>query len=213
MKNDRFLAPYKISYLLLIIFAFFSLWQLGGGKESFMAGWKQNDEEKITKSKIIYIENGAVSKMEKSMLPNGDSLIERIYPAKVYIFDKERIGQSNIYEFIITILVFAILYCGTLILFNLYKFIDAVDKSQVFTFKHIGRLTKCGWYCVALTIAFYTYNLVEYLEAKKMLGAPLIGPIKLDFMFWPALLGLVLLTIGYAFKKGLELQQENELTV
>lgn len=53
---------------------------------------------------------------------------------------------------------------------------------------------------------FYTSN-AELMDNVTLLSYSVLT------IFWPTILGLVFLTIGYAFKKGLELQQENDLTV
>jgi hypothetical protein len=96
---------------------------------------------------------------------------------------------------------------GALILTQLFKFINSVNEANVFSEKNIKLIQKMGWNCIAESVLLYAF----YLSKLKIISVESIRSI--NFEFWLLLFGLTLLTISFVFKKGIQLQKEQELTI
>ncbi len=121
-----------------------------------------------------------------------------------------------IYKIFSGISALTISYLGISLLITLFRFIDSVSKREIFTPQNLRRLTICGWYSIGICVALLLFKLTTYF-ANNVPYEPDFFQIKvraaIESVFWLAVLGLVFLTIGYAFRKGIEIQEENELTV
>ena len=105
------------------------------------------------------------------------------------------------------VLMLLVFFIGVLILTQLFKFINSVNEANVFTEKNIKLIQKMGWNCIAESVLLYGF----YLSKLKFINAESMRSI--NFEFWLLLFGLTLLTISFVFKKGLQLQKEQELTI
>lgn len=71
-----------------------------------------------------------------------------------------------------------------------------------------------GWYCTIIPFALFFYNASVYVDRfgnHKNLFLSIVE--NVDFQIWLLIFGLTLLTIAFVFKKGIELKQENDLTI
>lgn len=98
------------------------------------------------------------------------------------------------------------------ILFHLYNFINSVKKGKIFKQENIRRLVIMGWQCIILPFLFYGFY---FMETHAYVGKSSIYEmlVSVTFDFWLLLFGITLLTIGFVFQKGIELQQEQDLTI
>lgn len=105
------------------------------------------------------------------------------------------------------IILFLSAYVGVLILVQLFKFINSVNEADVFSVKNIKLIQKMGWNCILQSILLYVF----YLSKLKFVNIEVLRDI--NFEFWLLLFGLTLLTISFVFKKGIQLQNEQDLTI
>ncbi|TCC91870.1 DUF2975 domain-containing protein [Pedobacter frigiditerrae] len=103
-------------------------------------------------------------------------------------------------------------YFGLKILINLFRFINSVQKENIFDEKNVTRLTSMGWSSITLSFLLYIFYFLKTIVSFSM--DSVYKAIELvDFDFWLIIFGITLLTIGFVFKKGIELQQEQDLTI
>lgn len=95
------------------------------------------------------------------------------------------------------------------IIIQLYLFINSIHLDLVFSEKNIKRLDKMGWCCIILSFTIYAFYISKI--GWKDLSYSVIAAV--NFEFWLLIFGITLLTIGFVFKKGIELQQEQDLTI
>lgn len=105
------------------------------------------------------------------------------------------------------LLIIAIVFLSLSVFVYLYRFIDSVEKEEVFSDKNIQRLDLVGWYCVAHSFSIFLFNCLALanLNLSTVMGVA--------FEFWLLMLGVTLLTISFVFRKGVEIKQENDLTI
>ncbi|TDG36569.1 DUF2975 domain-containing protein [Pedobacter changchengzhani] len=113
----------------------------------------------------------------------------------------------NLLSFLQGILLIIILFLSLRVFLYLYRFMDAVERGEVFSVENIERLTTMGWYCVMLSFGTFLFNCLELTRFT------LSAIMNVGFEFWLLVLGITLLTIAFVFKKGIELKQENDLTI
>jgi magnesium-transporting ATPase (P-type) len=96
---------------------------------------------------------------------------------------------------------------GVVILTQLFKFINSVNEAKVFTEKNIKLIQKMGWNCIAESVLLYGFYLskLKFVDVESMRSV--------NFEFWLLLFGLTLLTISFVFRKGIQLQREQDLTI
>jgi len=125
--------------------------------------------------------------------------------------DGSRGGLLGLVEglFILTIMFFS-----SRVLVYLYRFINSIEMGNVFSAENVGRLTHMGWYCTMIPFLLFIYNAMIYanqLNNRQDLVFKIIE--NVDFQIWLLIFGLTLLTIAFVFRKGIQLQQENDLTI
>lgn len=98
-------------------------------------------------------------------------------------------------------------FIGVLILTQLSKFINSVNEANVFTEKNIKLIQKMGFNCISESVLLYMF----YLSKLKFINVESMRSV--NFEFWLLLFGLTLLTISFVFRKGIQLQKEQDLTI
>ena len=96
---------------------------------------------------------------------------------------------------------------GVVILTQLFKFINSANEAKVFTAKNIELIQKMGWNCIAESVLLYVF----YLSKLKFVNVESMRSV--NFEFWLLVFGLTLLTISFVFRKGIQLQKEQDLTI
>ena len=107
-----------------------------------------------------------------------------------------------------TILVlFTSAYLGLVVLYQLFKFINSVNDVTVFSEKNVKLIQKMGWNCMIQSILLYLFYLskLDHINFESLRGV--------NFEFYLLIFGLTLITISFVFKKGIQLQQEQDLTI
>lgn len=99
---------------------------------------------------------------------------------------------------------------GITIILKLYTFINSIQDTKIFTIINIKRISTLGWYCILQT---FLLNAFYFSKSDFSDGLTYQSIITINFDFWLLIFGVTLLTIGFVFKKGIELQQEQELTI
>lgn len=102
-------------------------------------------------------------------------------------------------------------YLGSRIITMLYAFINSAKSDDVFSITNYKRLFWMGVNAILTSFLVYFYYLIKlYIKAD---GLKIDTLREVDFNFWLFVFGLTLLTIAFVFKKGIELKQENDLTI
>ncbi|MES2653036.1 MAG: DUF2975 domain-containing protein [Bacteroidota bacterium] len=99
---------------------------------------------------------------------------------------------------------------GINIIIKLYSFINSVQNDKVFNFINIKRISTLGWFCILQSFLLYGFY---FSKSDFNQVSTYRAIISINFDFWLLIFGLTLLTIGFVFKKGIELQQEQDLTI
>ena len=99
---------------------------------------------------------------------------------------------------------------GLIIVINIYRFINSIQKAEVFSAVNIKRISNLGWCCILQCFLLYVFY---YSKSDLSVGLNYQSMIAINFEFWLLIFGLTLLTISFVFKKGIELQKEQDLTI
>ncbi|WP_316827757.1 DUF2975 domain-containing protein [Pedobacter miscanthi] len=123
-------------------------------------------------------------------------------------------GNGGIFGLVHGTLILTISFFGLRVLIYLYRFIDSVQVGNVFSEKNTSRLKRMGWYCTAIPFLLFIFNAMDYMHSSGNNENLIFKTIQnVDFQIWLLIFGLTLLTIAFVFKKGIELKQENDLTI
>jgi len=123
-------------------------------------------------------------------------------------------GKGGVLGIVQGLFILIIIFFSSRGLVYLYRFINSIEMGNVFSTENTGRLTRMGWYCTMIPFLLFIYNALVYanqLNNRQDLAFKVIE--NVDFQIWLLIFGLTLLTIAFVFRKGIELQQENDLTI
>ncbi|MBE5321721.1 DUF2975 domain-containing protein [Pedobacter sp. MR2016-19] len=123
-------------------------------------------------------------------------------------------GKGGLLGLVQGLFILIIMFFSSRVLVYLYRFINSIEMGNVFSTENTGRLTRMGWYCTMIPFLLFIYNAIVYanqLNNRRDLAFKVIE--NVDFQIWLLIFGLTLLTIAFVFRKGIELQQENDLTI
>ncbi|WP_443946541.1 DUF2975 domain-containing protein [Pedobacter sp. AW1-32] len=126
----------------------------------------------------------------------------------------QNISEETSMYFIQFVLIMTIAFFGLRFFIYLYRFINQVEQGNVFSEENIRRLFLMGWYCISIPFLLYSYNVMANM-GENPISVEYLGRIaeSVVFEFWLLIFGITLLTIAFVFKKGIELKQENDLTI
>jgi hypothetical protein len=101
---------------------------------------------------------------------------------------------------------------GFAIVLKMYLFINSIQKKKVFNVINIKRISTLGWFCILQSFLLYGFYFSKtHFNFNQISVYKAI--VSVNFEFWLLIFGVTLLTIGFVFKKGIELQQEQDLTI
>jgi hypothetical protein len=111
-------------------------------------------------------------------------------------------------------LILTISFFSLRVFIYLYRFIDSVQVGNVFNEENTSHLKRMGWYCIAIPFLLFIFNAMDYIRLSIEYKDLIFKIIQnVDFQIWLLIFGLTLLAIAFVFKKGIELKQENDLTI
>ncbi|RLJ80151.1 DUF2975 domain-containing protein [Pedobacter alluvionis] len=123
-------------------------------------------------------------------------------------------GKGGLLGLIEGLFILIIMFFSSRVLVYLYRFINSIEMGSVFSAENTGRLTRMGWYCTMIPFLLFIYNAMVYANQLNNRQDVVFKIIEnVDFQIWLLIFGLTLLTIAFVFRKGIELQQENDLTI
>lgn len=123
-------------------------------------------------------------------------------------------GKAGLLGLVQGLFILIIMFFSSRVLVYLYRFINSIEMGNVFSTENTGRLTRMGWYCTMIPFLLFIYNAMVYANQLNNLQDLAFKIIEnVDFQIWLLIFGLTLLTIAFVFRKGIELQQENDLTI
>jgi hypothetical protein len=153
---------------------------------------------------------------------------ERITPFKFIIEDKSKgngygmllvpvkTNLGKILNFILVVSAFLLMAAGIYIFFVIFiQFLVAISKGKAFSERNVARLHRVGKYLLIVGFLPFIYQSIFYFMTRAEL------PSEVNFSFFRAffegsdsvIIGLFALLFASAFRQGLELQNEQELTV
>ncbi|MBC6110016.1 DUF2975 domain-containing protein [Pedobacter fastidiosus] len=207
----------KLAYLVILTLTF-AFGFIYGGRESFEEGY--NEASNIEGSKklspmLIKANNPLFLNLKDHV--SGDSLNLNIsYLADVRVFKKSQDTTSllDALSFLKGCILLIITFFALRVLVYLYRFIDSIQRGDVFSTENIKRLSLMGYYCMSIPFVILGLDLITYTINKSFFkNLPYKVVYQGDFDFWLLIFGLTLLTIAFVFKKGIEIKQENDLTI
>lgn len=105
--------------------------------------------------------------------------------------------------------------CSILIaIVQFYKLINAINHGMIFDWMNVRRLNRIGRYLLIAFVMSQTYVLTNYWVAVRLFE--LEGyehNFWCDFQSMPLIMGLVALLVGRIFAIGLQMKEEQELTI
>ncbi|MCX2574820.1 DUF2975 domain-containing protein [Pedobacter sandarakinus] len=111
-------------------------------------------------------------------------------------------------------LVLLITILGMGVVSKLYRFIDSVEKDEVFSEANLKLLKRMGLYCTVIPFLLFSFNTTVYMQNFKGESGLLLSIIEnVDFQIWLLIFGLTLFTIACVFKMGIALKAEQDLTI
>ncbi|QXU42759.1 DUF2975 domain-containing protein [Pedobacter sp. D749] len=123
-------------------------------------------------------------------------------------------GKGGVLGIVQGLFILIIMFFSSRVLVYLYRFINSIEMGSVFSTENTGRLTRMGWYCTMIPFLLFIYNAMVYANQLNNRQDVVFKIIEnVDFQIWLLIFGLTLLTIAFVFRKGIELQQENDLTI
>ena len=123
-------------------------------------------------------------------------------------------GKGGVLGIVQGFFILIIMFFSSRVLVYLYRFINSIEMGSVFSTENTGRLTRMGWYCTMIPFLLFIYNAMVYANQLNNRQDVVFKIIEnVDFQIWLLIFGLTLLTIAFVFRKGIELQQENDLTI
>ncbi|TCD10603.1 DUF2975 domain-containing protein [Pedobacter frigidisoli] len=123
-------------------------------------------------------------------------------------------GSTSVFGVVKGLFILLICFLSSRVFVYLYRFINSVEVGNVFTEENSKLLNRIGWYCTIMPFLVFVFNGLEYLQQSSIHKDLLFDIVKnVDFQIWLLIFGLTILTIAFVFKKGIELKQENDLTI
>ncbi|WP_316738979.1 DUF2975 domain-containing protein [Pedobacter aquatilis] len=114
------------------------------------------------------------------------------------------------FEFLFGSIVFVTAYLGFMIIVHLYAFINSANSKDVFIERNYVRLHKIGIYAVLTSFLFYFFNVLKITKSINVN----VGILKnAEFNVWLLIFGITMLAVAFVFKKGIVLQEQNDLTI
>ncbi|MEJ7558048.1 MAG: DUF2975 domain-containing protein [Pedobacter sp.] len=219
MRDElKFLKVTKVVLVIVAVVAFaITCYQV---REGFMKGWKGGAEASVN-SKAHHL-----PLFENNIIPANDSLhfigsngsafyLKTRYQVSgdVYIRQRPQKIISFFYGFK-NLLSLSMLAFGVLLLLKLYRFIDDSSKGRIFTLENINRVKIIGVYCILLSFTAFIWDLCSYFIIKEVFShTSFTTAYSFDFNYLLLTVGIVTIVIMQVFRKGYDLQQDQELTV
>ncbi|MEO8821835.1 MAG: DUF2975 domain-containing protein [Ginsengibacter sp.] len=144
---------------------------------------------------------------------NADSIsFSKNYYSDVEFKNNE--DSSSLISFFMFIVAIVVVVLGIKVLVNFYRFLNALVKEEVFTLQNVKRLFRMGIFIACISPLEYFFYYLNFMNAQKMMKPYSFTVLKnFDFDVSPLMFGLILIAISYVFKKGIEMQQEQDLTI
>ncbi|MDN3588917.1 DUF2975 domain-containing protein [Pedobacter aquatilis] len=114
------------------------------------------------------------------------------------------------FEFLFGSILFVMAYLGVMIIAYLYAFVNSANSKDVFIEKNYVRLYKIGVYAVVTSFLVYTFNV---LKITKSINFNMEILRNAEFNVWLLIFGITMLAVAFVFKKGIALQEQNDLTI
>ena len=143
---------------------------------------------------------------------NGQTLPAVVQKAVVIVPEH----QSSSTSFLVEMGIYAIaVVIYALMIVDLVKFVININRGQIFVRASVTRLRRMGLYLIAIGLLEFCVGLIEDFSVSNT-GLSMQGVVlgaSWEIPWSTFLLGLMALLLGQVWSHGLELREENELTI
>ncbi|WP_316821191.1 DUF2975 domain-containing protein [Pedobacter gandavensis] len=187
---------------------------------AFMKGWNSFDELQTAEPRfkeavfqnVIY-KTGDVLHITGKAGYVFNLQQQRLVEGTVYNLKQDNM-MISIYAGLIALLGLIVLIISFKVFSKLYYFLDDSSKGEIFTLKNIDRIKQIGFYAIALSVLLWTADVILFLKKQELFSfTPYQVSYQFDFNYVLFAAGMTAMAIMYVFKKGYELQKEQELTI
>jgi hypothetical protein len=217
-EEIRFIKVIKTILVVCAVVAFaITCYQ---AKSSFVKGYEDGRQTSVTSDTYH------LPIIENTFIPGNDSLLftgsdgSRFQLKTKYLVSGDVFNEHSPHKMFSFFKGFkmalglAMLVFYILLLLKLYYFIDDSSKGKIFTLENINSIRVIGGYCISLSFISFVWDLCGYFITKELFSHTSFSTAYLfDFNYLLLIVGIVTMVIMHVFKKGYELQQEQELTV
>lgn len=219
----------QLNLICVLIFFFVglslvpSIYSMGN---AFVDGFKEgmSQAEEAHEQGTTNISAGILSPMTLSLWPKSlaatsDKLFnqkdQEWYPAshiKTLVWAKSKdVGIARYVSFLILIGLFFIIKA----IIQFYKLINAINHEVIFDWMNVRRLNRIGRNLLISFILTQAYMITNYWEATRLFGVGKVMNIISGVTFQPMtlIMGLIALLVGRIFAIGLQMKEEQELTI
>lgn len=211
-----------IVYLLILTPAIISAWEGGieGAKSELSESQlRHEDPDSDVRNETFYVR---LKRKDKSnYFPDTllNSRTQELIPARqeeMQLFYQYKEGRSlwaGLFEVLLILTAFPILYLLILIPVQFYKLIYSLYRNNVFNTLNVKRIKKIGIYYIIV----YGYRLLfqqyYYHSAKSLIDLEKYTIARPEYINSLLLIGLVALIIATVMKRALDIKEEQELTI
>ena len=179
----------------------------------FSRGWESAGSNSPSIVKNVLFKPSDQKNIVLMRRENADSIsFSKNYYSDVEFKNNE--DSSSLISFFMFIVAIIVVVLGIKVLINFYKFLNALVKDEVFTLQNVKRLFKMGIFIACISPLVYLFYYLNFMNAQKMMKPYSFTVLRnFDFDVTPLMFGLILVAVSYVFRKGIEIQQEQDLTI
>lgn len=202
-----------IRLLFLVLMAAYVITNMADFKSGFMQGWDSNGPNSSSVVNSVLFKSNSQKDIVLMQRKNGDSIsFSKTYYSDVKFRNNE--DSSALISFFMFIAAVVATVLGIKVLVNFYRFLNALVREEVFTLQNVRRLFRMGIFIACISPLAYIYSYLNFMNAQKLMESYSYTVLKkFDLEFAPLMFGLILVAISYVFRKGIEMQQQQDLTI
>lgn len=215
----------QLNLICVLIFFFVglslvpSIYSMGSAfVDGFKAGMSQAENSHGLSAHAERISPLALNLWPKSLADTSDKLFnlkdQAWYPVShiksVVWVNTEDVGMARFVSFLMLVGLFFIVKA----ILQFYRLINAINHEVIFDWMNVRRLNRIGRNLLISFVITQVYMFMEYWMVARLFE---LEGYKLnfwcDFQSMPLIMGLVALLVGRIFAIGLQMKEEQELTI
>lgn len=209
MKRNLMLI--RLLFVILLVASIIS--GLADFVSGYRHGWDSVGSKRWSVVQHVLFKPNSEKNIVLMQRENGDSISfsKNYYSDVKFKNDEDSSSLISLFMFMVAAVVVVL---GIKVLINFYKFLNALVKEEVFTLQNVKRLFRMGIFIACISPLTYIFYYLNLMNTQKMMGPYSFSVLRnYDFEVFPLMFGLILVSISYVFRKGIEMQQEQNLTI